>query len=145
MIKNLLLRGALAAVLVLPAMIAHADVDPPAWVGRLSYMEGTVSFHTADQSDWSPTTVNFPIVAGQTFWTEPQARLELQVGATELRLDETTLLDVLALDDHTTRFQLDQSDVRDRASTHSHRFPHACRFLPLPHTSERCGPAHGAR
>jgi len=74
-------------------------VDPPARVGRLAGVVGTVSFHTADQTEWAPATLNYPVVAGESFWTEPQARAEIQVGPAEFRLDESTALDVVALDD----------------------------------------------
>src|SRR5712692_3563982 len=52
--KDLLLRLALGALVVLSAGAAFADVDPPGRVGRLSYIDGVVSFHTADQNRWSP-------------------------------------------------------------------------------------------
>jgi hypothetical protein len=87
---------------------AFAQADPPGRVGRLSYIEGTVSFHTADPDQWTPATLNYPVVAGTSFWTEPGARAEIQVGAAELRLDEATLLDIVALDDAATQLQLDQ-------------------------------------
>jgi hypothetical protein len=78
---------------------AQAPQDPPARVGRLSYIDGTVSFHAADQDQWTPATLNWPVTSGQSFWTEPNARAEIQVGATEIRLDQATELDVVRLDD----------------------------------------------
>jgi hypothetical protein len=87
---------------------AVAQDDPPGRVGRLSYVDGTASFHNGDEDQWSPASLNYPVIAGQSYWTEPRSRLELEVGAAALRLDGTTLLDVLALDDATTRFRLDQ-------------------------------------
>ena len=109
MAKNRLwCRLALVVPLWLAASAAFAQSDPPGRVGRLSYMEGTVSFHGPDPDQWSPATLNYPVVAGASFWTEPGARAEIQVGAAEFRLDQTTLLDVVALDDAATRLQLDQ-------------------------------------
>ncbi|HWG79958.1 MAG TPA: DUF6600 domain-containing protein [Stellaceae bacterium] len=110
--KNLrLLRLALGGLLALNAGAAFAQADPPARVGRLSYMEGTVSFHTADQTEWAPATLNYPVVAGESFWTEPQARAEIQVGPAEFRLDESTALDIVALDDAHTRLGLSQGTI----------------------------------
>jgi hypothetical protein len=112
--KNLLLlRLGLAAAISFGAGAGALaqSADPPGRVGRLSYMEGTVSFHTADQDQWSPATLNYPVVAGESFWTEPQSRAELEVGSAAFRLDETTALDILALDDNTTQLRVDQGVV----------------------------------
>ena len=35
--------------------------DPPGRVGRLAFLEGTVSFHDANRTDWTPAMVNMPI------------------------------------------------------------------------------------
>jgi len=107
----LLLRLALGALVALGAGTALADVDPPGRVGRLSYIDGVVSFHTADQNQWSPATLNYPVVAGESFWTEPQARAEIQVGPAEFRLDESTALDIVALDDASTHLGLAQGTI----------------------------------
>ena len=109
--KLRLLRVALGAFVALGAGAAFADVDPPSRVGRLSYIDGVVSFHTADQTEWAPATLNYPVVAGESFWTEPQARAEIQVGPAEFRLDDSTALDVVALDDAHTRLGLSQGTI----------------------------------
>ncbi len=96
---------------------AFAQSDPPGRVGRLSYVEGTASFHNGDQDQWSPATINYPVVAGQSYWTEPQTRLEFEVGGVELRLDQTSLLSVVALDDATTRLELDQGALNLRIAS----------------------------
>ena len=54
--------------------------DPPARVGRLSYISGTVSFHTLDEDQWEPAVMNYPVTEGTSFWTERGARATLQVG-----------------------------------------------------------------
>ncbi|HYM02951.1 MAG TPA: DUF6600 domain-containing protein [Stellaceae bacterium] len=105
------MTGSLRIALSLLALLvsgAAALADPPGRVGRLGYAEGAVSFHAADQDQWSPATINYPVVAGETFWTEPGGRAEIEVGASEIRLDETTLLTFVALDDGATRLQVDQ-------------------------------------
>src|SRR5260370_14006568 len=102
---------ALAALVALSAGPALADVAPPGRVGRLSYIDGVASFHTADQNQWSPATLNYPVVAGESFWTEPQARAEIQVGPAEFRLDESTGLDIVALDDASTHLGRAQGTI----------------------------------
>src|SRR5512135_3041040 len=51
--------------------------DPPARVGRLSYISGTVSFRTLDDDQWDTAVVNYPVTAGLGFWTEPNSRATL--------------------------------------------------------------------
>src|SRR5215831_10943897 len=112
MSKKLIGGVALAAILALSSVAAFAQSsDPPARVGRISYLEGTVSYYTADQGDWSPATLNYPVIARQSYWTEPRSLLELQVGPAEFRLDEGTALDVLLLDDSGSRLRLDQGVI----------------------------------
>jgi hypothetical protein len=85
--------------------------DPPARVGRLSYMEGTVSFHTADQTTWAPATLNYPVTSGLSLWTEPNSRSEVEVGDAEVRMDQSTALDINHLDDTQTQLQVNQGVI----------------------------------
>ncbi|HEY3919672.1 MAG TPA: DUF6600 domain-containing protein [Stellaceae bacterium] len=100
-----------AAFLVLtPALAPGASAaDPPGRVGRLSYIDGTVSFHpSGDQGDWAPATVNYPVTTGESFWTDENAKAEIEVGPAELRLDQASQLDISALNDRAIDVQLDQ-------------------------------------
>lgn len=65
-------------------------------------MEGTVSFHTADQTTWAPATLNYPVTSGLSLWTEPNSRSEVEVGDAEVRMDQSTALDINHLDDTQT-------------------------------------------
>jgi len=86
--------------------------DPPARVGRLARMDGTVSFHTADADHWSPATLNYPVTSGNALWTEPGARAELQVGnANRVVMDGGTELDVATLDDRALAVSVPQGTV----------------------------------
>ncbi len=101
---------ALAALALLGGN-APAYADPPGRVGRLSYTEGTVSLHGTDQDQWSPATLNFPVTAGYSFWTEPNSRAEIEVGAAEIRLDQSSEVDILRLDDTATQIEVAQGIV----------------------------------
>jgi len=83
-----------------PPGSAPALADPPSRVGRLARMVGTVSFHTADQTQWEPATLNYPVTSGNSFWTEPRGEAEIEVGPTHVALAESTELDVDTLVDH---------------------------------------------
>ena len=106
--------GLLCAVLAAGSAHAQSDPagDPPTRVGRLSEVEGVVSFHTADQTEWAPAAINYPVTGGSSFWTEPSARVALQVGPAIIRLASQTEFDVVALDDHNFQGQID-FDLRD--------------------------------
>ncbi len=56
--------------------------------------------------------INYPVTTSDGFWTEPQSRAEVQVGAVELRLDQSTEADVLRLDDAATRLRVDRGTIK---------------------------------
>ena len=87
---------------------AQTQPDPPARVGRLAFASGTVSFHDAQDANWTAAAVNETLTTGDSLWTEPNARSEVSVAGTRVRLDQSTELDMLQIDDRETRLQLDQ-------------------------------------
>ncbi len=87
---------------------AQNQADPPARVGRLAFAQGTVSFHDAQDANWTAASVNDALTTGDSLWTEPNARSEVSVSGTRVRLDQSTQLDMLQLDDSRTRMQLGQ-------------------------------------
>ncbi|HEX3348817.1 MAG TPA: hypothetical protein VHS58_12025, partial [Acetobacteraceae bacterium] len=89
----------------------QADVNPPDRVGTLARMTGTVSFHAADQTQWSPATLNYPVTSGSSFWTQPQSTAEIDVGATQIGLNETTELDITTLDQQALVATLAQGEM----------------------------------
>lgn len=92
-------RG-LVSVFVLSLMLSpSAWADPPARVGRLSYLSGTVSFKDASSGEWLPATLNYPVTSGDSLQTEPGSRAEIQVGSSSLSVGANTALDVVVLDD----------------------------------------------
>src|SRR5437588_1324538 len=92
------------------------DRDPPSRVGRLSYLSGSVSFRPGDVDDWDEATINYPLHNGDHLWTDADARAEITVGSSALRLAPQTAFGLLALDDRTVQVRLAQGslDVRVR-------------------------------
>ena len=90
---------------------AMAQGEPPARIGRLAFTDGTVSFHDDAQSGWTQAVVNTPLTTGDGIWTEPNARSEISLGGTRVRMEGATQLDMLALDDSQTRLQLAQGRI----------------------------------
>lgn len=73
--------------------------DPPARVGGLARLEGTVWFHTADEDHWEPGTLNYPVTSGNAFWTQQASGADLDIGRTRITLDQSTKFSVDTLDD----------------------------------------------
>ena len=108
--------GFVGATLALSSL-AQAQSEPPGRVGRLAFTNGTVSFHDNEQSEWAPAVVNTPLSTGDSLWTEPNARSEISLAGTRIRMAGATELDMLAVDDSQTRLQVDQGriDVKTQA------------------------------
>src|SRR5579859_5971719 len=48
--------------------------DPPALVGRLSYLDGQVSYRPAADTEWAPAVPNRPITTGDRLWADADGR-----------------------------------------------------------------------
>jgi hypothetical protein len=79
-------------------LAGQANTDPPAIAGSLAAIAGSVSFHAAGETQWSPATLNYPVTNGEGFWTEPQASATIDVADNLVVLDESTEFDVTTLD-----------------------------------------------
>lgn len=110
--RNLLLSLALGCAA--SALATAAFADPPSLVGRISALEGDISFLPPGETSWAEATRNFPVAEGESFWTGDDGRTELQIGPMEARLDSQTELDVLALDYGRSRFSLPQGSLELR-------------------------------
>ncbi len=111
-----LLNTLIALTLALCTALTHAaDADPPAVVGRLNYISGTVSFAPAQANeDWSAAELNRPITTGDRLWSDTSGRAEMHVGSLAIRMGAQTSLDVLALDERTLQLRLAQGSMNLR-------------------------------
>jgi len=96
---------------------ASAQSDPPGRIGRLAYINGTVSFHDEAQTQWAPAMVNTPLTSGDSLWTEPNARSEVSISGTHVRMDGATQLDMLAIDDDQIRMQVPEGRLDIKAAS----------------------------
>jgi hypothetical protein len=101
-----------------------ASGEPSGRVGRLAFVQGTVSFHDANRTDWQPATVNRPLSTGDAVWTEPNAHSEVSIAGTRVRLDGATQLDMATIDDQRTRLQIDQGRVDIKTFAYDARQPY---------------------
>ena len=90
-----------AIALAQPAPGPEQASDPPARVGRLARTVGTVSFHPPGADHWDAAVLNYPVSAGDAFWTEPQSQAVVEVSGTRIVMAPSTEFDVDALDQQT--------------------------------------------
>ena len=113
------------------AATAAALGDPPARVGRLARLSGTVSFRTADETHWNPATPNYPVTSGNFIWTEPQSAADIEIGPSRLTLDGATECDIDRLDDQSLAAAVAQGrvylDLRDARAGQRRHAAHAAR------------------
>ena len=71
-----LLAGLLGASLVICTASAQTQVEPPGRVGRLAFVDGTVSFHDDEQSGWKKAVVNTPLPVPASITRLPARKLK---------------------------------------------------------------------
>ncbi|MEQ1683573.1 MAG: DUF6600 domain-containing protein [Burkholderiaceae bacterium] len=96
----------LSAAFNASAQSTTPEADPPGRVARLSDLNGQVWLYSPDTAEWGAADRNRPLTSGDRLATDPGARAELQVGSTILRLDASSELEVVELDDDTISLQL---------------------------------------
>jgi len=103
-----LASGALALLALLPAMVM---ADPPARVGRLSYMENGVNLAVEPDVQGEPATLNWPISSGAVLDTERRGKAEVWVGSTAYRLAGDSRAEFVIVDDRQVTLQLSQGTL----------------------------------
>ena len=73
------------------------DQDPPGRAGRIGYVQGAVSFQPGGEGDWLDAVPNRPLTTGDNLWADRDARAEVQMGSTSVRLAPETSLTLLDL------------------------------------------------
>lgn len=105
------LLAALAILLLGAALPAWAQEEPPARVGRVSYVSGNLAFHMAGETEWSAASVNYPVATGGSFWTDASARAEMRIGPSTIDIAGGTELDVTNLNEQVAQLGLPQGRV----------------------------------
>src|SRR5882757_3496572 len=111
-VRNQKLLGWSAVLLFAIAMLAlpfaaaqynddQQQDDPPGRVARLGYMEGSVSFEPAGESEWVGAVSNRPMTTGDKLWSDQNSRAEVELGSAVVRLSSNTGFSFLNLDDRT--------------------------------------------
>lgn len=77
------------ALVAIPSPAQDND-DPPPQAGRLSIVNGNVSIQPAGTQDWGQAYLNYPVGPGDRIYTDADARAEIQVGRTYVRVGPNT-------------------------------------------------------
>ncbi|HEX4641985.1 MAG TPA: DUF6600 domain-containing protein, partial [Candidatus Acidoferrales bacterium] len=88
-----------------------ADDDPPGRVARLNFIQGSISFQPGGESDWVQANPNRPLTTGDNLWADRDARGELHIGSSTIRIGSGTGITFLNLDDRTVQIQLAQGSM----------------------------------
>ena len=112
MLASSLFRGLCIATCLVTAAIAQTD--PPGRVGRITYIDGTVSFHGDRESGWQKAQINYPVTSENSIWTDGNGRAEVRIGPSALRIDDDTVLDFVALHDDLTHGYLQRGSLQVR-------------------------------
>ena len=97
-----------------PRLHAQDADDPPGRVARLAYLEGSVSFQPAGESEWVQAVPNRPMTTGDKLWADRDSRAEVQLGSATLELAPNTGFSFLNLDDRTIQIQLSAGSLNVR-------------------------------
>jgi len=91
--------------------VPAVDQDPPGRVARLNFSQGAVSFQPGGENDWVTAVRNRPMVTGDNLWADRDARAEVQMGSTSVRLAPETSLTFLDLEDNVTQLRVSVGSV----------------------------------
>jgi hypothetical protein len=119
--RALTLARALVAITFLTAVISpqakaqdQDQDDPPSRVARLGYMEGSVSFQPAGETEWVGAVPNRPMTTGDKLWADHDSRAEVQLGSATIDLAANTGFSFLNLDDNTVQIELSSGTINFR-------------------------------
>jgi len=104
-----LARPLLAFLLSLLASLVLAD--PPARVGRIAYLEGSVNLALGRERASEPATRNWPVSSGAMLDTGRRGRAEVWVASTAYRLGGDSSVEFLVIDDRQVTLQQDQGSL----------------------------------
>src|ERR1700686_243887 len=68
----------------------YAQDDPPSRVARLGYLQGSVSFQPAGETEWVEAAQNRPMTTGDQIWADKDSRAELSLGSAGIGLKSVT-------------------------------------------------------
>jgi hypothetical protein len=108
---SLFVGGLIASLPNVSLAQAPSQDDPPGRVGRLNFIQGSVSYQVAGDTDWVQADPNRPLTTGDNLWADEDSRGEVHIGSTAIRMSSQTGISFLTLDDRTAQIQLAQGVI----------------------------------
>ncbi|MFT4111251.1 DUF6600 domain-containing protein [Silvibacterium sp.] len=109
------LAAAVAAAALLFAPALHAqEMDPPARVARIGYLQGVVSLQPSGVDAWNAAPPNYPMISGDRLYTDPGSRAVIQLGASDVRMWGGTDVTLTNLTDNYEQIGLASGSVHVR-------------------------------
>jgi hypothetical protein len=99
------------ALTLIATVPAFAQEEPPARVGRVAFVQGTLAFHEKGETAWSAAAVNYPVATGGAFWVDPKSRAEIRIGAQSIDMAGGTEIDITQLDQQVMQIAVPQGRV----------------------------------
>jgi hypothetical protein len=112
-----LLAASLVSTMLVQRVMAqdqYDQADPPSRVARLAYLQGSVSFQPAGESEWVEAAQNRPMTTGDQIWADKDSRAELSLGSAVIDLNSSTGISFLNLDDRTAQIKLSSGSINVR-------------------------------
>jgi hypothetical protein len=103
--------------LIAPVLPANAQDDtsaaaPPARVGEIAAVNGTVNFNGAGSNgQWIAASPNYPLTTGDSVFTQPGGQATLALDASRITLAGNTELQVTSLDNNTLAATASQGET----------------------------------
>jgi len=102
----------IALVVLSLALLSSRAYSADLGLARMGIVQGDVQIYSEDAGDWVPAATNTPLGQGNRIWVPVGGRSELQIlGGLVLRLDNSTALDILSLDDKAYQFYVDSGRI----------------------------------
>jgi hypothetical protein len=95
----------------LAGLPALARDEPPARVGRVSFVSGNLALHMPGQNERSAAAINYPVATGTALWTDPDARAEIRIGPNAIAMTSGSELDIGRLTTPVTQINLPQGRI----------------------------------
>jgi hypothetical protein len=84
---------------------------PPARVGQITAVSGSVSFNGSGSGGWAAAADNYPVTAGDSLYTQAGVRAGIALDASQISLSGDTEIEVTRLDDNNFAATLSRGEI----------------------------------
>jgi hypothetical protein len=99
------------ALPVLPPPALAQEAAPPARVGQIAAITGSVSFNGSGSGGWAAASLNYPVADGDSLYTQNNAQAAIALDASKITLAGNTELQITQLDENDFAATASQGEV----------------------------------